>query len=55
MGEGGDMSGSADANGEISEGHVQDMNKFMAHIGVCHFVEYTFLITADLGFFFSYL
>jgi hypothetical protein len=31
----GDDGGSADANGEMSdEGHVQDMNKFMAHIGV---------------------
>jgi len=34
-GDGEGTSDSADANGELSdEGHVQDMNKFMAHIGV---------------------
>jgi hypothetical protein len=31
-------SGSSDANGNTNddEGHVKDMNKFMAHIGVCY-------------------
>jgi hypothetical protein len=49
VGEGGGTSGSADANGEISdEGHVQDMNKFMAHIGVRYFVTiYKSKIAAD--------
>ena len=37
-----DTSGSSHANGED---HVKDMNKFMAHIGVCYFfVRYKFRI-----------
>ena len=37
----GTTSGSSDANGETiqvdSDDHVNDMNTFMAHIGVCYF------------------
>ena len=42
-----DASGSSHANGED---HVKDMNKFMAHIGVCYFfVRYKFRIVIYLN------